>query len=287
MNTIVSTAWLADHLDDPDVRIVDASYHLPGTNRDAMAEFVEARIPGAVFFDVDDIAAPESKAPGGLPHMLPPAGLFAERMAALGIGNDSFVVCYDVHGLMSAARAWWMLRAFGHDGVAVLDGGLPAWKAEGRPLETGVATPPAPARFTPHPRPALVRSKAEVLAGTVGTVIDARARERFEGTAPEPRPGLRGGHIPGALNLPFGELLDPATKTLLPPEEIAARFAAAGLPESGPVTASCGSGITACVLALGLHRIGREDAAVYDGSWAEWGMPGDTPVETGPARNRP
>jgi thiosulfate/3-mercaptopyruvate sulfurtransferase len=286
MNTIVSTAWLADHLDDPDVRIVDASYHLPGTNRDAAAEFAEARIPGAVFFDVDDIAAPESKAPGGLPHMLPPPGLFAERMAALGIGNDSFVVCYDVHGLMSAARAWWMLRAFGHDGVAVLDGGLPAWKAEGRPLESGVPTPSGPARFTPHPRPALVRSKAEVLAGRVGTVIDARARERFEGTAPEPRPGLRGGHIPGALNLPFGELLDPATKTLLPPEDIAARFAAAGLPESGPVTASCGSGITACVLALGLHRIGREDAAVYDGSWSEWGMPGDTPVETGPARRR-
>lgn len=286
MNTIVSTAWLAEHLDDPDVRIVDATYHLPGTNRDAAAEFAAAHIPGAVFFDVDDIAAPESKAPGGLPHMLPPPGLFAERMAALGIGNDSFVVCYDVHGLMSAARAWWMLRAFGHDGVAVLDGGLPAWKAEGRPLESGAPTA-APARFTAHFRPALVRSKAEVLGGTVGTVIDARARERFEGTAPEPRPGLRGGHIPGALNLPFGELLDPATKTLLPPEQIAARFAAAGLPQNGPVTASCGSGITACVLALGLHRIGREDAAVYDGSWAEWGMPGDTPVETGPARKQP
>lgn len=286
MNTIVSTAWLAEHLDDPDVRIVDATYHLPGTNRDAKAEFAEAHIPGAVLFDVDDIAAPESKAPGGLPHMLPPPELFAERMAALGIGNDSFVVCYDVHGLMSAARAWWMLRAFGHDGVAVLDGGLPAWKAEGRPLESGMPAP-APARFTAHFRPALLRRKAEVLAGTVGTVIDARAGERFEGTAPEPRPGLRSGHIPGALNLPFGELLDPATKTLLPPEAIAARFAAAGLPQSGPVTASCGSGITACVLALGLHRIGREDAAVYDGSWAEWGMPGDTPVETGPARARP
>lgn len=286
MNTIVSTSWLAEHLDDPDVRIVDATYHLPGTNRDAAAEFAEAHIPGAVFFDVDGIAAPESKAPGGLPHMLPPPELFAERMAALGIGNDSFVVCYDVHGLMSAARAWWMLRAFGHDGVAVLDGGLPAWKAEGRPLQSGAPTP-ALARFTAHFRPALLRSKAEVMAGTVGTVIDARARERFEGTAPEPRPGLRGGHIPGALNLPFGELLDPATKRLLSPEKIAARFAAAGLPESGPVTASCGSGITACVLALGLHRIGREDAAVYDGSWAEWGMPGGTPVETGPARTRP
>jgi len=286
MNTIVSTSWLAEHLDDPDVRIVDATYHLPGTNRDAATEFAAAHIPGAVLFDVDDIAAPESKAPGGLPHMLPPPELFGERMAALGIGNDSFVVCYDVHGLMSAARAWWMLRAFGHDGVAVLDGGLPAWKAEGRPLESGVPAP-ASARFTAHVRPALLRRKAEVLAGRVGTVIDARARERFEGTAPEPRPGLRGGHIPGALNLPFGELLDPATKRLLPPEQIAARFAAAGLPESGPVTASCGSGITACVLALGLHRIGREDAAVYDGSWAEWGMPGDTPVETGPARARP
>lgn len=286
MNTIVSTAWLADHLDDPDVRIVDATYHMPAANRDAAAEFAEAHIPGAVLFDVDDIAAPESKLPDGLPHMLPPPGLFAEKMAALGIGNDNFVVCYDVHGLMSAARAWWMLRAFGHDGVAVLDGGLPAWKTEGRPLESGVATP-APARFVPHPRPALVRSKAQILAGTVGTVIDARARDRFEGTAPEPRPGLRGGHIPGALNLPFGELLDPATKRLSPPEAIAARFAAAGLPDQGPVTASCGSGVTACVLALGLHRIGREDAAVYDGSWSEWGLPGDTPVETGPARSTP
>jgi thiosulfate/3-mercaptopyruvate sulfurtransferase len=283
MNTIVSTAWLAEHLDDPDLRIVDATYHMPGTNRDAAAEFAEAHIPGAVRFDVDDIAAPESQAADGLPHMLPPPALFAEKIGALGIGNDSFVVCYDAHGLMSAARAWWMLRAFGHDGVAVLDGGLPAWRAEGRPLASGAAAPVL-ARFTPHPRPGLVRAKAEIQAGRVGTVIDARARERFEGTAPEPRAGLRGGHIPGSLNLPFGELLDPATKRLLPPEAIAARFAAAGLPESGPVTASCGSGITACVLALGLHRIGREDVAVYDGSWSEWGRPGDTVIETGPAR---
>ncbi|MGO4724961.1 MULTISPECIES: sulfurtransferase [unclassified Inquilinus] len=283
MNTIVSTAWLADHLDDPDIRIVDATYHLPTAKRDAAAEFAEAHIPGAVRFDVDDIAAPESKLPGGLPHMLPSPALFAEKVGALGIGNDSFVVCYDVYGLMSAARAWWMLRAFGHDGVAVLDGGLPAWRAEGRPLASGPATPTA-ARFVAHPRPRLVRAKSEILAGRAGTVIDARAGDRFEGTAPEPRAGLRGGHIPGSLSLPFGDLLDPATKTLLPPEAIAARFAAAGLPEDGPVTTSCGSGVTACVLALGLHRIGREDAAVYDGAWSEWGLPGDTPVETGPAR---
>ncbi|HMG51286.1 MAG TPA: rhodanese-like domain-containing protein [Inquilinus sp.] len=283
MNTIVSTAWLADHLDDPDIRIVDATYHLPTAKRDAAAEFAEAHIPGAILFDVDDIAAPESKLPGGLPHMLPSPALFAEKVGALGIGNDSFVVCYDVYGLMSAARAWWMLRAFGHDGVAVLDGGLPAWRAEGRPLASGPATPAA-ARCVAHPRPRLVRAKGEILAGTAGTVIDARAGDRFEGTAPEPRAGLRGGHIPGSLSLPFGDLLDPATKTLLPPEAIAARFAAAGLPEGGPVTTSCGSGVTACVLALGLHRIGREDAAVYDGAWSEWGLPGDTPVETGPAR---
>lgn len=283
MNTIVSTAWLADRLDDPDIRIVDATYHLPTAKRDTAAEFAEAHIPGAVLFDVDDIAAPESKLPGGLPHMLPSPALFAEKVGALGIGNDSFVVCYDVYGLMSAARAWWMLRAFGHDGVAVLDGGLPAWRAEGRPLASGPATSAA-ARFVAHPRPRLVRGKGEILAGAAGTVIDARARDRFEGTAPEPRAGLRGGHIPGSLSLPFGDLLDPAAKTLLPPEAIAARFAAAGLPEDGPVTTSCGSGVTACVLALGLHRIGREDAAVYDGAWSEWGLPGDTPVETGPAR---
>jgi len=227
MNTIVSTSWLADHLDDPDVRIVDATYHLPGTNRDAAAEFAEGHIPGAVFFDVDDIAAPESKAPGGLPHMLPPPELFAERAASLGIGNDSFVVCYDVHGLMSAARAWWMLRAFGHDGVAVLDGGLPAWKAESRPLQSGTPTP-APARFTAHFRPALLRSKADVMAGTVGTVIDARARERFEGTAPEPRPGLRGGHMPGASNVPYASLLNP-DGTLKAADDLRAAFQAAGV----------------------------------------------------------
>lgn len=276
---LVSTLWLAEHLGRPDVVVVDATYHLPTVKRDARAEFAAAHIPGAAFFDVDGIADHGSD----LPHMLPTPLEFAKAMEAIGIGSDSMAVAYDAYGLMSAARAWWMLRAFGHDRVAVLDGGLPKWKAEGRPVEGGAAKP-RPAHFVPHFRPALVRSKAEMLvnlASRAAQVVDARSAGRFRGSEPEPRAGLRGGHIPGSASVPFNTLLDPETKTVLRPEDIRARFAAAGIDPARPIVASCGSGVTACVLALGLNLIGARDVAVYDGSWSEWGLPGDTPVESG------
>ncbi len=276
---LVSTNWLAGHLGRADVAIVDATYHLPTVKRDARAEFAAAHIPGAAFFDVDGIADHSSD----LPHMLPSPPEFAAAMEAIGIGSDSMVVAYDAYGLMSVARAWWMLRAFGHDRVAVLDGGLPKWKAEDRPLEGGVPRPRA-ARFVPRFRPELVRSKAQMLANLASRaaqVVDARSAGRFCGVDPEPRTGLRGGHIPGSANVPFNTLLDPDAKTVLQPEDIRARFAAAGIDPARPIVASCGSGVTACVLALGLTLIGARDVAVYDGSWSEWGLPGDTPVESG------
>jgi thiosulfate/3-mercaptopyruvate sulfurtransferase len=214
--------------------------------------------------------------------MLPGPADFARAMAALGIGDDSMVVAYDGYGLMSAARAWWMLRSFGHDQVAVLDGGLPKWQREGRPLESGEPGLRT-ASFTPRFRPDLVRSRQQMvanLASKAEQVLDARSAGRFAGVEPEPRAGLRGGHIPGSRNLPFTQLVDPESKTVLPPEALRARFAAAGIDPARPVVTTCGSGVTACVLALGLAQIGAPDAAVYDGSWSEWGQ-GDTPVETG------
>jgi len=276
MNPLVSTDWLADRIGD--VVVVDATYHLPTAKRDPRAEFAQAHIPTAAFFDIDGISDPASD----LPHMLPSPADFARAVAALGIGDDTVVVAYDSHGLMSAARAWWMLRAFGHDQVAVLDGGLPKWQREGRPLESGEPAPRT-ASFTPRFRPELVRSRQQLLANLASKaeqVLDARAAGRFAGTEPEPRAGLRAGHIPGSRNLPFTQLLDPATKTVLPPDALRARLAAAGIDPARPIVTTCGSGVTACVLALGLARIGAPDAAVYDGSWSEWGQ-GDTPVETG------
>jgi thiosulfate/3-mercaptopyruvate sulfurtransferase len=281
---LVSAQWLAAHAGDPALRVVDATWFMPAAGRDARAEFTTARIPGAVFFDIDDIAAPDS---GPLPHMVPEPARFAAKMGELGIGNDCVVVAYDAHGLMTAARAWWLLRLFGHDAVAVLDGGLPKWRTEGRPLESGPATPVPPAVFTPAFRPELLRRTDDIranLATGAEQVVDARPAGRFEGTAPEPRPGLRGGHIPGSLNLPFADLLDPADKIVLPPAALGERTAAAGIDLSRPVVASCGSGVTACVLALGLFRLGVTGAAVYDGSWTEWGLNTDLPAETGPAR---
>lgn len=276
---LVSTTWLAERLGRPGLVVVDATYHLPTVKRDARAEFAAGHIPGAAFFDVDGIADHSVD----LPHMLPSPEEFAKAMEAIGIGSDCMVVAYDAYGLMSAARAWWMLRAFGHERVAVLDGGLVKWKAEGRPLESGEARP-RPARFAPRFRPDLVRSKAQMLANLASRgeqVVDARAAGRFRGVEPEPRAGLRGGHIPGSASVPFNTLLDPDSKTVLQPDAIRARFAAAGIDPARPVVASCGSGVTACVLALGLALIGAKDVAVYDGSWSEWGLPGDTPVESG------
>ncbi|MEQ8397105.1 3-mercaptopyruvate sulfurtransferase [Thalassobaculum sp.] len=278
---LVSAAWLAAHLDDPKVKILDGTYHLPTVPRDADAEFAERHIPGAVRFDIDDVCDPVDP----LPHMIPSPERFAEKVSALGISNADTVVVYDVYGLQSAARTWWMFRLFGHDSVAVLDGGLPGWMAGDHPLASGVASP-VPATFIASFRPELVRSRDDVLknvAARAEQVVDARAAGRFTGVDPEPRAGMRSGHIPGSRSLPFTNLLDPSSKTVLPNESLRAAFDTAGLDLSKPTIASCGSGVTACVIALAAHRLGQSGVAVYDGSWSDWGGRDDTPIDTGPA----
>lgn len=277
MEPTVTTEWLAKHLDEPDVRVVDGTWHMPQAKRDARAEFEAAHIPGAVFFDIDAIADRATS----LPHMLPSAAQFAASVGELGISNGHRIVVYDVRGVVSAARVWWTFRAFGHDDVAVLDGGLRKWRAEGRPVESGGAAP-ARVAFTARLRPELVRDveamRANVARRTV-QVLDARSAGRFAGTEPEPRAGLRGGHIPGSLSLPYETLYRP-DGTLKPPHELREAVTAAGVDLDRPVVTTCGSGVTASVLALALYLIGRRDVAVYDGSWSEWGSRSDTPVET-------
>jgi len=279
-DALVSTEWLAAHLDAPDLRIVDGTFTLPGVRPTGHELYAARHIPGAVFFDIDTIADESNP----LPHMLPSPEKFLASMRKIGLGDGHKIVVYDSAGLSSAGRPWWMLRVFGHQDVAILDGGLPKWQAEGRPVTDDV---PAlrERHFTARLNTLLVRDKGQMLDNLSAQreqVIDARARARFEGTAKEPRAGLRSGHIPRSLNLPFDELTDRQMRTLLPAEALAARFAAAGLERGKPVVATCGSGVTACALAFGLHLLGWPDAAVYDGSWSEWGLPGDTPVATGP-----
>jgi len=276
---LVGTDWLAAHLDDPQVRVADASFKLPGITPTAREDYECGHIPGAVFFDIDEIAAPGTS----LPHMIPSPDLLADKVGALGIGDGDRVVVYDSAGLSSAGRAWWMLRLFGHRDVAVLDGGLPKWRAEGRPLATAVPSPPR-RHFTARLAPALVRDKRALIENLVTRreqVVDARAAGRFAGTAPEARPGLRGGHIPGSRNLPYERLTDPVTRQLKSAEELTRLFGEAGVALDRPIVTSCGSGVTACALAFALYLIGHEAAAVYDGSWSEWGLPGDTAVATG------
>ncbi|MGH7116026.1 MAG: 3-mercaptopyruvate sulfurtransferase [Stellaceae bacterium] len=279
---LVGTEWLAAHLHDRHVRVLDCSFKLPGIIPVARADYERGHILGAVFFDIDDIAEPGTS----LPHMIPSAELFARKMGALGIGDDDRVIVYDSNGLSSAARAWWMLRLFGHRDVALLDGGLPKWKAQEGPLETSVPSP-APRHFTARLDPALVRDKA-ALVGNLETgreqVVDARAAGRFDGATPESRPGLRGGHIPGSRNLPYEQLTDPASHQLHNAEQLTRLFQTAGVALDRPIVTSCGSGVTACALAFALHLIGHPGAAVYDGSWSEWGRPGDTPIAAGPAK---
>ena len=277
MDALVSTDWLAAHLRDPDVRVLDGSWHMPQTRRDARAEFLSAHVPGAAFFDIDGIADRGNP----LPHMLPTPDVFADAVGALGVGTGDRVVVYDTRGVVSAARVWWTFRAFGHDAVAVLDGGLPKWRADGRPLESGEPKP-VPRVFHATPRPSVVRDLAAMrdnLTTRREQVLDARSAGRFTATEPEPRAGLRGGHIPGSLNLPSDTLVRP-DGTLWPPGDLRKRFEAAGVDFTRPVTTTCGSGITASVLAFGLHVLGHGRVAVYDGSWTEWGGRADTPVES-------
>ncbi len=252
---------------------------MPEDGRDAHAEFLEEHIPGAIFFDIDEIADLKSE----FPHMLPPPEKFSSRMRSMGIGDGTRVVVYDSKGLFSAARVWWMFRVMGHEDVTVLNGGLPKWKREGLPLESGDPRPRSTRHFTSRRNADLVRDVSDIkalLKDRSAEIVDARAAERFEGRAPEPRPGLRSGHIPGAHNVPYGKLLK-QDGTLKSPEEIQAVFTEAGVDLSKPVVTSCGSGITASVLALALARIGHRKTAVYDGSWAEWGADQSLPIETG------
>ena len=274
---LVSTDWLAAHLGDPDLRVVDATWYLPHLTRDARAAFVQAHIPGAVFFDIDAIADRKTT----LPHMLPGAEGFGRAVGALGIGDGDRVVVYGAKNFIASARAWWTFHVFGHENVAVLDGGLPTWRAEGRPLEAGMPTP-TPRRFAARFRPELVRDLDRMRANLerrAEQVLDARSAGRFVGTEPEPRPGLRGGHIPGSLNLPY-ERLCREDGTLVNAAALRGAFEKAGLDLARPVVTTCGSGVSAAVLALGLHVLGRRDVPVYDGSWTEWGGRADTPVET-------
>jgi thiosulfate/3-mercaptopyruvate sulfurtransferase len=263
--------------------VLDGSWHLPAEQRDPRAEYRAAHIPGARFFDIDAV----SDATSPLPHMLPRPEAFAGHVRRLGVGNGDCVVAYDASklGLMSAARVWWTFRAFGHDNVAVLDGGLRKWLAEGRPVTAELPPPREPGPFTLRPMPGLVRGLAEMRALVTsgnGQIADARGAGRFAGREPEPRPGLRSGHMPGARSVPFTTLLA-ADGTLQSPAELRCAFEAAGIDIAKPVVTSCGSGVTAAVLSLALAVLGRSDTGLYDGSWSEWGQAGlGTPVETDP-----
>lgn len=276
--TLVSTDWLAAHLKDPDLRVLDGSWYLPAMERDAKAEYDAGHIPGARFFDIDDISNHRSD----LPHMAPPPEKFMSRLRAMGVGDGHQVVVYDGAGLFSAARVWWLFRLMGQENVAVLDGGLPKWVAEGRALED---LPPVirDRHMTVRVQNHLVRDVTQVSqAAKLGDteIIDARAANRFRGDAPEPRAGLRAGHIPGSRNVPFGTLLND-DQTMKSPEDLRAVFAAAGVDLAKPVITSCGSGVTAAVVSLALERIGKRDHALYDGSWAEWGAFQTLPIATG------
>ena len=268
MHDLVSSEWLAEALGAPDLMVFDATKYLPNEPFDGLAKYREAHIPGARFFDIDVVADPDTN----LPHMAPTAGRFARLMGEMGISNTTRVIFYDQKGLQSSARGWWLMKLFGHENAAVLDGGLPKWLAEGRTTESGDAKSAAPTSYTPDFRADLVKGIGDVkriIADGSALVLDARAKGRFDGTAPEPRPSLPSGHMPLAKSVPFNELLN-ADFTMKDAAALRARFAAAGADGATPIVTSCGTGVTACILALGLKQAGLGDAAIYDGSWTEW-----------------
>jgi thiosulfate/3-mercaptopyruvate sulfurtransferase len=276
--TLVSTDWLASHMRDPDLRILDASMYMPGSDRNAKAEYAEGHIPGARFFDIDEISDSRSD----LPHMAPPIEKFMSRMRAMGVGDGHQVVVYDGAGLFSAARVWWLFKLMGQNDVAVLDGGLPKWVAEGRELED---MPPIirDRHMTVRRQAHLVKDVTQVSAASKlrdQEIIDARSSGRFRGEEPEPRPGMRGGHIPGSKNVHYASLLK-GDQTMKSPEDTRAIFEAAGVDLSKPAITTCGSGVTAAILSLAMARMGKDDHSLYDGSWSEWGMFPTVPVATG------
>lgn len=279
---LVSTEWLAAHLGDPRVKVLDATFKMPGVLPLPKDDYLKAHIPGAAFFDVDEVS--DHAIP--LPHMFPSAEQFGRDVGRLGIGNTDTVVVYDAGGWVAAPRAWWMFLAFGHKDVRVLDGGLKKWIAEGRPVESGEVTP-ASAHFAASFDAARVRKIEQMvanLASQAEQVIDARQAPRFAGSVPEPRPGLRSGHIPGSRNLPYAELFDAGTGVMKPLDQLRQAFTAAGVDLSGkPIVTSCGSGVSAAVLTLALYRLGLVETALYDGSWSEWGAEAGPPVATGAA----
>ncbi|WP_316195666.1 MULTISPECIES: 3-mercaptopyruvate sulfurtransferase [unclassified Bradyrhizobium] len=278
---LVSTEWLAAHLGDPKVKVLDSTFKMPGVLPLPKDDYLKAHIPGAVFFDVDEVADHSSS----LPHMFPSAEQFGRDVGRLGISNDDTVVIYDAGGWVAGPRAWWMFLSFGHRDVRVLDGGLKKWLAEGRPVESGAVTP-KPESFTATFDQARVRKIEQMvanLASQAEQVIDARQAPRFAGAVPEPRPGLRSGHIPGSRNLPYAELFDAATGMMKPLDQLRQAFATAGVDLAKPIVTSCGSGVSAAVLTLALYRLGLRDTALYDGSWSEWGLDAGPPVATGPA----
>ena len=278
---LVSTDWLAAHLDDPSVKVLDATFKLPGVLPLPVDDYLAAHIPGAVFFDVDAVSDHDNPRP----HMYPSADQFARDIGKLGISSGDTVVAYDSGSWVAAPRVWWMFLSFGYRNVKVLDGGLKKWTHEGRPTQSGKVTP-KPGEFTAKLDPGYIRSQQQVL-GNIQTraeqLVDARPRGRFEGTVAEPRPDSRSGHIPGSRNVPYAELFDANTGTMKPLEELRKAFSGAGVDMTKPIVTTCGSGVSALVLTLALYRLGVRGTALYDGSWAEWGLPDGPPVATGPA----
>lgn len=278
---LVSTEWLAAHLGDANVKLLDATFKLPGVLPLPKDDYLTAHLPGAVFFDVDAVSDHSNP----LPHMFPSAEQFGRDVGGLGVSNADTVVIYDAGGWVAAPRAWWMFLSYGHRNVRILNGGLKKWRAEGRAVESGEVKP-KPATFHASYDPKRVRSIEQMIANVESRkeqVIDARAAERFEGRAAEPRPGIRAGHIPGARNVPYSQLFDAATGEMRPLDDLRRSFTGAGVKLDAPIVTSCGSGVSAGVLTLALYRLGITDTALYDGSWSEWGQDKGPPIATGPA----